>query len=160
MYKETKEPHEYSEPDERGKSPWVPGLVEVKFRSSADSGLVDFDFSKPLERTSHPKHWSPKLSRRLTRNKLLTWRPSFPLRYSWSRESVEESRKFFSASGRNKLVTFRFSDDADVLTIARELQALPEVERANPVAKVAPPAPIQEPFLGTSDQDSESQWYA
>lgn len=160
MYKETKDQHENYEPDERGKSPWVPGLVEVKFRSAADSGLADFDFSKPLERISHEKNWSPELSRRLARNKLVSWRPSFPLRYSWSRESVEESRKFFSASGRDKLVTFRFPDDADVLTIAKELQELPEVERANAVAKVAPPAPIQEPFLGTSDQDSESQWYA
>src|SRR5215212_2513289 len=143
MYKETKEQYENSEPDERGKSPWVPGLVEVKFRSSADSGLADFDFTQPLERTSHQKDWSPELSRRLTRNKLASWRPSFPLQYSWTRESVEESRKFFSTSGRDKLVTFRFPDDADVLTIAKELQELPEVERANAVAKVAPPAPIQ-----------------
>ncbi|HEY0366112.1 MAG TPA: S8/S53 family peptidase [Pyrinomonadaceae bacterium] len=156
MYKETRQPLE----DDRRKSSWVRGLVEVKFRKSADSGLADFDFSKPLERTSHQKNWSPELSRRLTRNKLVSWRPSFPLRYSWSRESVEESRKFFFASGRDKLVTFRFPDDADVLRIARELQELPEVERANAVAKVAPPAPIQEPSLGTSDQDKESQWYA
>jgi subtilisin family serine protease len=160
MYKENKERQEYPEPDGRGKSPWVPGLVEVKFRSSNDSGLAGFDFSKPLDRTSHQKNWSTELSRRLTRNKLVSWRPSFPLRYSWSREPIEESRKFFSASGRDKLVTFRFPDDADVLTIAKELQELPEVERANAVAKVAPPVPIQEPFLGTSDQDSELQWYA
>jgi subtilisin family serine protease len=146
-----------SEPDER-KNPWVPGLVEVKFRSANDSGLVDFDFSKSLERVQRQKHWSPELSQLLTRSKLLAWRPSFPLRYSWSRESEEEARKFYSTSGRDRLITFRFPEDADVSKIARELQSLPEVTRANPVAKVAPPSP--EPLLGTSDQDIQHQWYA
>lgn len=155
MYQEYKD----SEADEQRKSPWVPGLVEVKFRSADDSGLRHFDFSKPLERTQCPERWSPELSQILTRSKLLTWRPSFPLRYSWSRESEEESRQFYSASGRDTLITLRFPDDADVSKIAKELRSLPEVARANPVAKVAPPA-IQEELLGTSDQDSLHQWYA
>lgn len=148
-----------SEPDER-KNPWVPGLVEVKFRSANDSGLLNFDFSKPLERTQRHDRWSPELSQILTRSRLLTWRPSFPLRYSWSREPEEQARKFYSTSGRDRLVTFRFPDDADVSKIAKELQSLPEVTRANPVAKVAPPSAIHEPLLGTSDQDKDHQWYA
>ncbi|HJT29707.1 MAG TPA: S8/S53 family peptidase [Pyrinomonadaceae bacterium] len=147
------------EPDERI-NPWVPGLVEVKFRSANDSGLVDFDFSRPLERTQRHDRWSPELSQILTRSRLVSWRPSFPLRYSWSREPEEQARKFYSTSGRDRLVTFRFPDDADVSKIAKELRSLPEVTRANPVAKVAPPAPISEPLLGTSDQDEEHQWYA
>lgn len=149
-----------SEVDERRKNAWVPGLVEVKFRSANDSGLAHFDFSKPLERTQPHDRWSPGLSQIITRSKLLTWRPSFPLRYSWSKESEEESRKYYSTSGRDRLITFRFPDDADVSKIAKELRSLPEVTHANPVAKVAPPAPIHEKLLGTSDQDSDLQWYA
>ena len=125
----------YSEPDEQRKSPWVPGLVEVKFRSANDSGLVNFDFSKPLERRQRHERWSPELSHILTRSNLLMWRPSFPVRYPFSKESEEEARKFYSTSGRDRLITFRFPDDADVSKIAKELQSLPEVTRANPVAK-------------------------
>lgn len=150
----------YSEPDEQRKSSWVPGLVEVKFRSSHDSGLVNFDFSKPLERQQRQKHWSPELSQILTKSKLLMWRPSFPLRYPWSTESEAEARKFYAASGRDRLITFRFPDNADVSKIAKQLQSLPEVTRANPVAKVAPPAPIRDKLFGTNDQDASHQWYA
>ena len=156
MHQECKD----SEVDERTESPWVPGLVEVKFRSANDSGLDHFDFSRPLERTQRHDRWSPALSQLLSRRKLLVWRPSFPLRYSWSKESEEEARKFYSTSGRDRLITFRFPDDADVSKIAKELRSLPEVAQATPVAKVAPAAPIQEKLLGTSDQDSLLQWYA
>ncbi|MEN3328490.1 MAG: serine protease [Acidobacteriota bacterium] len=156
MYQKSK----HCESDEARKNPWVPGLVEVKFRSANDSGLHTLDFSKPLERTKRHDRWSPELSHILTRSKLLTWRPSFPLRYSWSKETEEEARKFYSTSGRDRLITFRFPDNADTLKIAKELQSLPEVTRANPVAKVAPPSPIHEPLLGTSDVDITHQWYA
>ena len=160
MNQETREQREASEADKARKTAWVPGLVEVKFRSADDSGLANFDFSRPLERVQRHPRWSPELSQILTRRRLQVWRPSFPLQYSWSRESVEEARKFYSASGRDRLITFRFPDDADVSKIAKELRALPEVTRANPVAKVAPPAPISEPKLGTDDQDPDLQWYA
>jgi subtilisin family serine protease len=156
MYKQSKD----SESDERRRNAWVPGLVEVKFRSANDSGLVEFDFSRPLERTQRQDQWSHDLLQVLTRNNLLMWRPSFPLRYPWSKESEEESRKFYSASGRDRLITFRFPDDADVSKIAKELQHLPQVIRANPVAKVAPPALTLDDLSGTSDQDDDLQWYA
>jgi len=160
MYKKNRKHGDDCEPDEPAKSPWVPGLVEVKFRSAADSGLVGFDFSESLHRTKPEKQWPSELSSILAKNQLVSWRPSFPLQHSWSRESIEEARKFYSTSGRDKLVTLRFSDDADVSKIAKELQALPQVERANPVAKVAPPSSIHEPLLGTNDQDPNLQWYA
>lgn len=156
MYQKPRESETYQE----RKNPWVPGLVEVRFRSSEDSGLAHFDFSESLERTHCQEHWSSDLVNNLRRNELVLWRPSFPLRYSWSRESEEEARKFYSTSGRDKLITFRFPDEADVSKIAKELQQLPEVERANPVAKIAPPAQIHEELLGTDDQDVEHQWYA
>jgi subtilisin family serine protease len=151
----------------RAGSSWVPGLVEVKFRSANDSGLIDFDFSEPLDRATRPKYWSTGLTDVLIRFGMRTWRPSFPLRYSWSKESEEEARAFYSKSGRDRLITLRFPDDADVSRIAKDLQKLPEVTRANPVAKIAPPAgrATDEPLFGTSDQITmlgalEQQWYA
>src|ERR1700750_1171835 len=108
MYQKPK----HCESDEARKNPWVPGLVEVKFRSANDSGLHTLDFSKPLERTQRHERWSPELLQIPTRRKLLTWRPSFPLRYSWSHESEEEARKFYATSGRDRLITFRFPDSA------------------------------------------------
>ena len=149
----------------RPKDPWTPGLVEVQFREAKDSGLLDHDFSKGLDTKKRSKNWSPAFSKVVSENRLIAWRPTFPLKYSWSKETDDEARKFFSASGRDRLITLRFPDDADVSKIAKQLQALPFVTRANPVAKIKPAQP-DDPLFGTDDQivttfsGLENQWYA
>ena len=146
---------------------YVPGLVEVEFRSSSDFVLRDEDLLPSHERTELSKHWSMELLKFLTHNRLSAWHPSFQVVYPWSRESHEEALRSFRALGRDRFVTFRFPDNADVSAIAKELRSFPGIVRANPVAELAPPsAVITEPLLGTSDQiirglgGLENQWYA
>jgi subtilisin family serine protease len=161
----TKDQGDTGEFEEYSESPWVPGLVEVEFAAAAVSGLHDHDFSKPTERDKPSKRWSKELLHVISKNRILNWKPSFPLSYPWSRESREDALRFFKTSGRDKFVTFRFTDDADVSEIAARLEKVQEVVRASPVARLAP-ASIDEPLLGTSDSIApfanglENQWYA
>src|SRR5829696_8662080 len=112
--KKPKQQRETGKHGEDSRSPFVPGLVEVEFASAADSGLSDHDFSKPTQRDKPAHCWSKELSQIVKRDRILTWEPSFPLTYPWSRESREEALKFFKASGRDRFVTFRFKGDPDV----------------------------------------------
>jgi subtilisin family serine protease len=151
----------------RSAARWVPGLVEVEFRSSSDSNLGDEDLLRSGERIALSKQWSPQLSNFLVQNQVSTWKPSFPVLHSWSKVSREQALTSYRALGRDRFVTFRFPDDADVSAIAKQLQSMPQIVRANPVARLAPPSPvIPDPLMGTSDQITrltggvENQWYA
>ena len=144
---------------------WVPGLVEVEL--DASFGLTDEEVLDQREKTELPKQWPTELSGRLRKNHIVSWEPSFPVLYPWSRESREQALKSYKDLGRQNFVTLRFSDDADVSAIAKELESLPEVVSAEPVAELAPPsATINDPLFGTSDQivrspnGLENQWYA
>ena len=150
------------------KNPFMAGLVEVQFRSASDSGLLNHLFKTP-EMKKPSKDWSSSFVKVLFENRMESWRPSFPLKYSWSKKTDEEARKFYSASGRDRLVTLRFPNNADVSTIAKRLQELPFVARANPVARIKPAGPIDDEFFGLNDQivsiigtagAFENQWYA
>ena len=151
----------------RSAAQWVPGVVEVEFRSSSDFRLTDQELLQQDDRNELPKQASKELAERLMRNKIVAWQPSFAVVYPWTRESKEDALKSFRALGRDKFVTFRFSDDADVSAVAKELESLPEIVHASPVAELAPPSTqIDDELLGTSDQivrfagGVENQWYA
>ena len=147
------------------REPWVPGLVEVKFNSPEESGVLDGDFENSGERETPSHQWRDKLLRALLDNHMLAWKPSFPLTYAWSKQSKDDAANFFRKSGRAKFVTFRFGEKADVAQIAADLRKVPQIETAKPVAKLIP-SQISEPFLGPDDQVQplaggfENQWYA
>src|SRR5215213_9384885 len=144
---------------------WVPGVVEVELRDPF--GLTDEEVLDQRERTELPERWPGELSHRLRQRHIVSWEPSFPVLYPWSRESREQALRSYKDLGRDKFVTFRFPDNADVSAIAKELEKRPEVVSAEPVAELAPPsATINDPLFGTSDQivrsvnGLENQWYA
>src|SRR6185437_9555954 len=112
--------------------------------------------------------WPAALTKVAASHKLRSWRPSFPLTYSWSSEEVlADASNIYRASGRDRFVTLKFPADADVLSIARELRELPEIARASAVPKFTPPSdPLTEPLVGIDDQVTyttngslQNQWY-
>lgn len=133
---------------------WVPGLVEVEFKRSARSGVETWNFDQEKERKNFPEVWRPELTKVLASHRLVSWKPSFPLQYPWSSaESKESARESYFKAGRDKFVTFNFPQDANVLSVAKELRKMPEIERAVAVPRIGPPAaPLTEPLVGTSDQ--------
>ena len=147
------------------KSPWVPGLVEVVFKEDFDSGVLDPGFGNTRERQKPSDRWGSKLLEILRDNQLLGWKPSFPVTRPWSKQPQDKARDFLKKSGRDKYVTFRFAESADVAQIATDLLKVPEIKRATPVAKIVPPS-ISEPFLvGTGavqvlEDGFQNQWYA
>lgn len=152
----------------RGHSIWVPGVIDVEFTQADKSGLKTWDFLGPLERTDFPEAWSVELKELLGRNEMQKWKPSFRLRYPWSEKSIESAREFYEKSGRYRFVTFTFPSSTEVVALANQLQNLSEIARATPAPRLAPPSPLKEPLVGTSDQprfpagpssDPETQWY-
>lgn len=165
-----------SEFDDCGDKPLVPfvppptrELIEVEFSPDVPSGVEtwDFDGEDNSEQGKKPSCvWPETLRAILETNQLVSWKPSFPLRYPWSREcSKEEALESFIKAGREKFVTFKFSRTADVISIAEQLRKLPEIDRAVAVPEIAPPHtqhtpqtphsvadPLREPYTGQSDQ--------
>jgi hypothetical protein len=129
-------------------------LIEVVFKEGARSGVEDWDFGKDAPKKEPSCHWQPELTRILQNNNLVSWKPSFPLQYPWSRKcSRESARESYRKEGREKFVTFKFPTQADVLRIAKELRGLPEIAQAVAVPLIAPPCqPHEEHYVGTSDQ--------
>lgn len=146
-------------------NPWMPGLVEVKFKSSNDSGVLLQDSASDDERRNPAHQWPRGLTKVINTYRIEGWKPSFPVQYPWSRQTREQAEKFYRDSGRDQYVTLRFSADADVARIAAAIANLPEIERARPVARLIPSA-ITDPYLGPDDQVQtfagglENQWYA
>ena len=128
--------------------------VEVEFTKDARSGVEDWDFENDKPNSEFPYEWQPGLVKILQENNLVSWKPSFPLLYPWSRDcSKEAALDLYKKTGRDRYVTFKFSKEADVLRIAKELKALDEIDRAGAVPQIAPPSqPLDEPLVGTSDQ--------
>src|SRR6185369_3699275 len=129
-------------------------LIEVEFKEGARSGVEGWDFDKDEPRNEPSYDWPPKLRDILASNKLVNWRPSFPLRYPWSRDcSKESARETYRKEGREKFVTLKFSTETDVLKIAKQIRRQPEIAQAVAVPLIAPPSqPLEERFVGTSDQ--------
>jgi subtilisin family serine protease len=145
--------------------PWMPGLVEVEFEDGDDSGVFDEDFVEATERRKPSDQWTTDLLKVLLQNQMLSWKPSFPLTYSWSKKSREQAKESFRKQRRDRFVTFQFVGKADVAEVAAQLRRAPKVVRAQPVARLVP-SEINEPLLGSSDRVQkfadgfENQWYA
>lgn len=160
----------FDESTSRPEEAWKPGVVEVELKEPVFPELTVETFSRTAGETKYPDTWSPALKQVLDNNGLIQWALSFPLSHPWSSESTESALEFYRASGRDKFVTLQFPREADVLRIASELEELPEVARAAPAPRLAPPSsPLNEPLLGNSDQPTntvcgpdgclENQWY-
>jgi subtilisin family serine protease len=149
---------------------WVPGLVEIVFKTAAQSGVMQLRSPNESERKAFSPAWPESLRNVLHANGLLHWKPSFPERYPWSTDSAEKAREKYQKSGRARFVTLTFPPEAETPRIADELRGLPEIEEAVAVPQIGPPcAPIDEPLMGTTDQATdifcgpdgclETQWY-
>ncbi|HEX3253749.1 MAG TPA: S8 family serine peptidase [Pyrinomonadaceae bacterium] len=147
---------------------FVRGLIEVQFEKDANSGVETWDFAHEKKRQELPEAWRLELREILQTHGLISWEPSFPLRYPWTPpQSDEFARKEYFKAGRDKFVTFNFPLEEDVLGIADKLRELPEIRKAVAIPEIAPPAaPLTEPFIGNSDQVVNScdgcltnQWY-
>lgn len=147
-----------------------PGLIEVEFKKSPFTDLSAENFSQHTDAVTYPQAWSNTLRQMLDKNGLQRWTLSFPLQHPWSNESTEKALEFYLASGRDRHITFHFSNDANLVLIARELGQLPEIAHAAPVPKLAPPSSTpNDPLLGNSDQLTsticgpngclDNQWY-
>src|SRR5829696_9229404 len=69
---------------------FVRGLIEVQFKKGARSGVETWNFNEETERQEYAEVWTPALKGILENHRLLSWRPSFPLRYPWSKEESNE----------------------------------------------------------------------
>ena len=146
-------------------------MVEVEFNKDARSGVEDWDFDKDEPSKVFPCEWQSDsdLIKILEKYKFVSWKPSFRKRYRWSHGCSEELDESYKKAGRDRFVTLKFAESAEVLKIAKELSGLPEIARAVAVPQIAPPSPpLDEPFAGTSDQVEHScddygclskQWY-
>jgi subtilisin family serine protease len=146
------------------------GLIEVEFVAGARSGVETWNFDHEDQRQGFSEDWTPELREILERNQLISWKPSFPLLYPWSREcSKESARESYFKAGRDKFVTFKFSLKTDVIRIAQALRRLPEIDQAVSVPEIAPPHHmVAEPLGGNNNNDDTdcgpggcqpSQWY-
>lgn len=142
-------------------------LIEVEFSENAPSGVETWDFDEVngYQGKKPSDAWSEAFTTIVETNQLVSWKPSFPLRYPWSREcSKEAALETYIKEGRDKFVTLRFARENKhkVLSIAQQLRELPEIERVAAVPEIAPPHithaprtlsnPLAEPYTGDSDQ--------
>ena len=145
------------------------GLIEVEFNMDARSGVETWDFGKEEQRKEYPKDWRPELRETLERNHLVSWKPSFPLLYPWSTEcSKDLALESYFEAGRHKFVTFKFPVEIDVIQIAKELTALPEIDQAVSVPQIGPPSQaLAEHYTENTDpadtmsapEHLANQWY-
>ena len=135
--------------------PATRGLIEVEFVENAPSGVETWDFGHEDQRKEFSKYWTPELKEILERNQLISWKPSFPLLYPWSREcSIESARDSYFESGRDKFVTFKFALNTDVIRIAKELTKLQEIDQAVSVPQIGPPHhTLTEPMTGNNNHN-------
>jgi hypothetical protein len=149
---------------------WMPGLIEVVFKDATRSGVRQWNFEEEDLRKEFSTAWPDSLKSVLKSHNLVSWKPSFPLRYPWTSESPEQARESYEKAGRDKFVTLNFPPDAETRRIADTLRDVPAIEQAVAVPRVAPPSgPLDEPLMGTSDQPIDtvcdpsgclkSQWY-
>jgi len=145
-------------------------LIEVEFVKEAPSGVETKDFDNEEQRKEFSKDWTPELREILERNQLVSWKPSFPLLYPWSSKCPKESAlESYLKAGRDKFVTFKFPLGTDVIRIAKELAALPEIDQAVSVPRIGPPHNALAEQLTENDNHAETvcgpegcltnQWY-
>jgi minor extracellular protease Epr len=161
------ESDDYASEEPKSRAPSQPReLIEVVFTKAARSGVETWDFDREAERKEFSKNWSEDLREMLQRNKLVSWKPSFPLQYPWSSDcSKESARVAYLKAERDKFVTFKFPVGTDVIPIAKELRELPEIAQAVSVPHLAPPHTLSDHFTGTGDPAEAcaecltNQWY-
>ncbi|MET4639525.1 S8 family serine peptidase [Mycetocola sp. 2940] len=153
-------------PPDLSASAWEPGVVEIQLREGVGAASVSQSTDEAAaEISSRANADLSELNRALQQYGLQQAEPTF-------RRSEREDESTNAPSGSGvpsflSFVTLHFAPDADTVTIARELERLPDVQRAVPVPRAIPPqTPLNEPLVGSSDQvvldqttGFENQWY-
>ncbi|MGW1875909.1 S8 family serine peptidase [Streptomyces sp. NPDC001975] len=158
---------------------YEPGVVEVEFREGVTPALAERGEGAPAEVRSLTE--GPTLTgfnRILEANNLVGAEPTFQI----TPEEATAVQANAAAQGHEiphlaRFLTLHFADDADTVSIAQRLDALPEVQRAMAVPTALPPTvtaagplapagPLTEPLVGTSGTvvvdtatGLENQWY-
>lgn len=176
-------------PGDGGAGPELqPGLVEVEFRESVQPEVLGAS-ARGGDALRSPSAELDRLNSILREHAVVSVEPSFRQGPDEAAAASETARGGgLAVPGLSNFVTLRFPPDADTVRIASELGSLPEVERAVPVPtylppsatlaleqvavpgmfaepSAAPPAPLDEPLVGSSDQvatnplGQEFQWY-
>ncbi|HEU4595812.1 MAG TPA: S8 family serine peptidase, partial [Pyrinomonadaceae bacterium] len=147
---------------------WESGVVEVEFRGDVRPEMVAPAAGAPAQIRSAEGVKLNKLNKLLQQHGLQSAESSFQLAPGQAEEAKATAlSEGVDVPSYDNFVTLHFPPEADVKTIAEELNKLPEVERAVPIPKALPPqTPLNEPLVGTSDQvvlnqstGLENQWY-
>ncbi|HEX5701711.1 MAG TPA: S8 family serine peptidase [Pyrinomonadaceae bacterium] len=158
------------DPKSRHGAWWQPGLIELVFKDPTQSGVRGWNFKTEKERFEFSEEWPDAVRNLLLAQGLKSWKPSFPLRYSWTKKSDDDAFDDYARAGHDRFVTLSFRKDAETPQFADELRELPEIEQAVAVPKIGPPSgPLDEPLMGVDDHPQsticdaggclESQWY-
>lgn len=129
--------------DQPSEQEWAPGVIHVVFKESA---VARYLMAKPTSRIAAAYTSSlEELFSIFRKFNLLTLECTFP-------ESKQRPKNKIEAN-RDRFVTLYFEPSKDITTDAVEaLEALPCVERAAPMPRLAPPSSrLNEPLLGTGD---------
>ncbi len=130
-------------------SDWLTGGIEVEFRAGMQPKFLSTE-SLLLEEIEAPFNAAFNLLK-----EFLLQRSPF-IRVNLSLDSV-------AAAGR--FVTFHLPEEINVESLSEQLREFPQVRRAIPVPKSAPPStPLDEPFVTRTDElvkikGIENQWY-
>ena len=147
---------------------WEPGVVEVEFREGIRPEISPAVANAPSELRSRAGADVTPLNLILRQHRLQKAEPSFQASPQEADRAQATARQIGRAlPNLGNFVTLHFPHDQNVQSIAQELNQLPEVERAVPIPRAAPPlTPLDEPLLGTNDQvvldpvtGLENQWY-
>src|SRR5688572_23037157 len=146
-----KEPH--NEVAEPGRTRTITE-IEVMLSPDAPSGVETWDFDQDLQHDKLPHAWPAELVAILRNNNLVSWKPSFPLRYPWSEHcSKKDALESYIKADRDRFVRFNFPQGSDVRSIAKKLRELDEIDQAVAVPGILPPSnQAGGLFTGTSDQ--------
>src|SRR5829696_4517611 len=132
------EPH--NEVTEPGRTRQI-AEIEVVLSPDAPSGVETWDFDQDQQHDKLPRAWPAELVEILRNNNLVSWKPSFPLRYPWSEYcSKEEALESYIKADRDRFLRFNFPQGSNVRSIAKKLKALDEIDQAVTVPGLVPPS--------------------
>ena len=145
-----------------------PGIVEIEFRDDVRPRISPPQAGELVNMVSSSGISLNAITKILQSHQLQKAESSFQTSETEAAQAQTTAQKRdASIPNLESFMTLHFPSKADTLSIAKELEQLPEVVRAVAVPKAIPPlTPINEPLVGTTDHvvmnpatGLENQWY-